>query len=159
VTQVSRGTADPSPREISEQLERLLNGQAFKSSERLCGFLRFIVRKTLAGEAGEIKEYSIATAVYGRPESFDPKTDSIVRVEATRLRTNRGSITRARVSMIQCCSKFPKERTPRSFAREVIAPTPAPPAAGERVSPHQRLKWKGIACAAAAIAIAAISIQ
>ena len=59
----------------------------FENSERLCRFLRFVVKKTLDGEAADIKEYLIALEVYGRGPSYDPKVDSIVRVEASRLRT------------------------------------------------------------------------
>jgi hypothetical protein len=46
----------------------------------------YIVEKTLEGKASEIKETVIATEIYGRSADYDPKTDSIVRVEATRLR-------------------------------------------------------------------------
>ncbi len=42
---------------------------------------------TLAGDEGAIKAYSIAVDVFGRPQSFDPQSDPIVRVQARRLRT------------------------------------------------------------------------
>ncbi|MGA3242106.1 MAG: hypothetical protein ABSG03_38120 [Bryobacteraceae bacterium] len=41
---------------------------------------------TLQGKAGELKEYTIATEVYGRNDDFDPTLDTIVRSEARRLR-------------------------------------------------------------------------
>jgi TolB-like protein/Tfp pilus assembly protein PilF len=49
-------------------------------------FLTFVVEKTLAGEESQLKEYVLGTEVFDRPESFDPKADTIVRVEARRLR-------------------------------------------------------------------------
>jgi serine/threonine-protein kinase len=49
-------------------------------------FLRFAVEKSLAGEGDSLKEYLLGVEVFDRPESFDPKTDTIVRVEARRLR-------------------------------------------------------------------------
>ena len=49
-------------------------------------FLRFIVEKTLAGCAHEIKGYTVATQVFGRKENFDPVADPIVRIQAGRLR-------------------------------------------------------------------------
>ena len=55
-------------------------------SERLCGFLRYIVEETIAGRGPALKEYGIAIQVYRRPESYDPQVDSIVRVEASKLR-------------------------------------------------------------------------
>ncbi len=42
---------------------------------------------TIAGRETEIKEYLIGTEVYQRGTDFDPKLDSIVRVEAYRLRS------------------------------------------------------------------------
>src|SRR5262249_40005087 len=50
-------------------------------------FLRYTVEQTLAGAGGELKEYTIAAEVYGKSASYDPSVDSIVRVEAARLRS------------------------------------------------------------------------
>jgi adenylate cyclase len=44
------------------------------------------VTEALAGRGSQLKGYTIALAVYGRNESFDPQVDPIVRVEAGRLR-------------------------------------------------------------------------
>jgi len=40
----------------------------------------------LVGEADQIKEYSLAVDVFGRPDTFDQDADSIVRVQVNRLR-------------------------------------------------------------------------
>jgi serine/threonine-protein kinase len=50
-------------------------------------FLRFVVDETLAGRGKQIKEYTIAIGVFGRPSSYDPQVDSLVRVQASLLRT------------------------------------------------------------------------
>ena len=49
-------------------------------------FLRFIVEETLAHRADQLSEYAIGVEAYDRGESFEPSTDSIVRVDARRLR-------------------------------------------------------------------------
>lgn len=67
-------------------LERVLASVDFAASPRLADFLRFIVEATLEGRAEAIKGYTIAVEALGRPASFDPQSDPIVRVEATRLR-------------------------------------------------------------------------
>lgn len=72
--------------EVTAHLERLLTGRRFAAAERNTRFLRYVVETTLDGKAGEIKETVIATEVYGRRADYDPKADSIVRVEANRLR-------------------------------------------------------------------------
>ena len=45
-----------------------------------------LVEQALSGRAGELKEYAIGVDVFDRPPSFDPRTDTIVRVQARRLR-------------------------------------------------------------------------
>ncbi|MBL8228562.1 MAG: hypothetical protein JNL98_08795 [Bryobacterales bacterium] len=72
--------------EVTAHLERILAGRRFALAERNGRFLRYVVEATLDGKSGEIKETVIATEVYGRRADYDPKADSIVRVEATRLR-------------------------------------------------------------------------
>src|SRR5262245_10782057 len=76
-----------SPELIRQQLERLLADSRFVNSERLSRSLRYIVDKILVGEGHTLKEYLIALEVYGKPASYEPTKDSLVRVEATRLRT------------------------------------------------------------------------
>lgn len=74
------------PDEIRAALDRVLTSPDLASSPRLSSFLRFVVETTLDGRAEEIKGYTIAVEALGRAHSFDPQTDPIVRVEATRLR-------------------------------------------------------------------------
>jgi len=71
---------------IEEQTNRILASKEFDASERNRRFLRYVVEETVAGRAGRIKAYSIATAVFDRDDSFDPQTDPIIRIEASRLR-------------------------------------------------------------------------
>jgi TolB-like protein/cytochrome c-type biogenesis protein CcmH/NrfG len=71
---------------VRDQLERLLADSRFVRSERLSRLLRYTVEKTLAGDGEQLKEYAIALEVYGKPPSYDPAVDSLVRVEVTRLR-------------------------------------------------------------------------
>src|ERR1044071_5064103 len=68
------------------QLDRLLANRRFSTSERSATFLRYVVDRTLPGDRAGIKEVVIATEIYGRSANYDPKIDSIVRVEASRMR-------------------------------------------------------------------------
>jgi TolB-like protein len=72
---------------IRDQLDKILADSRFVRSERLCRFLRYTIEKHIAGQSREIKEFSIATEVYDKPSSYDPTVDSLVRVEASRLRS------------------------------------------------------------------------
>lgn len=71
---------------ILEQLDRILKSGPFAQSRRRQRFLKYVVNETLAGRGDRLKGYNIALAVFDRPQSFDPATDPIVRIEAARLR-------------------------------------------------------------------------
>ncbi|MGA7414157.1 MAG: malectin domain-containing carbohydrate-binding protein [Bryobacteraceae bacterium] len=68
------------------ELEAVLESGIFHRAPNLASFLRYICERYFEGDAGQIKEYSIAVDALGRPSDFDQKKDSIVRVEAHRLR-------------------------------------------------------------------------
>ena len=72
---------------IRAQLDRICNSGPFIQSERLIRFLRFTVEAVLTGRAAGVKEYTIGTQVYDRQPPYQTSTDSIVRTEASRLRT------------------------------------------------------------------------
>jgi eukaryotic-like serine/threonine-protein kinase len=80
------GTGFPSPELVLEQLEHVLQSPSFRSADRSAKILRFLVEQTVAGQADRLKEYVIGTEALGRDASFDPRIDSIARVEVSRLR-------------------------------------------------------------------------
>ena len=71
---------------IREQLVRILNSGPFHQSQRRQRFLEYLVNETLAGRGERLKGYNVALEVFDRPETFDPITDPLVRIEAGRLR-------------------------------------------------------------------------
>ena len=71
---------------IQRQLQRILTNPAFRATKAQKAFLKFVVRKTLSGNAMEIKGYTVATRVFGRREDFDQSTDPIVSIQANKLR-------------------------------------------------------------------------
>lgn len=77
----------PSGDDVRRQLDRLLASAGFANAGRMSRFLRFVVEQTLAGEGERLKEYVIGVEVFDRDASYDPRLDSIVRVEAARLRS------------------------------------------------------------------------
>jgi hypothetical protein len=68
------------------QIDKLVNSHALHGSESLCKLLRYLARHALDHPGTPIKEYQIATEVFGRSSDFDPQLDSMVRVQAGRLR-------------------------------------------------------------------------
>jgi len=72
------------------ELQAVLGSAAFARSPALSHLLSYLCEKTFAGETDQIKEYSVAVDVFDRQDSFDQDTDSIVRVQANRLRKRLG---------------------------------------------------------------------
>jgi serine/threonine-protein kinase len=73
--------------EIHAELQRILGSGAFASATRMKRFLRCVVEETLGGRGDQLNEQFLGVEVYDRDESFDPRVDSIVRVDAGRLRS------------------------------------------------------------------------
>jgi Tfp pilus assembly protein PilF len=70
-----------------DALARLDASRSFQGAARHRALLRHLVTRLLAGDTAALKESVIAVEVFGRPaDRFDPVRDSIVRVEARRLR-------------------------------------------------------------------------
>ena len=71
---------------VLEQLERVLASSLFQGAARSRALLKFIVEESLDGRTDRLKEYTIGAEALDRGDSFDPRTDPIVRAEASRLR-------------------------------------------------------------------------
>jgi hypothetical protein len=67
-------------------IDRLAGSRVLHGSESLCRLLRYLAQHSLQNPGSSIKEYQIATEVFGRPPDFDPHVDSAIRVQAGRLR-------------------------------------------------------------------------
>lgn len=79
----------PTTASLEEQraeLREVLQSRGFVRAPMMARLLSYLCERLFAGEAGKIKEYSIALEVFGRGQAFDQDSDSIVRVEANRLR-------------------------------------------------------------------------
>lgn len=68
------------------ELETILASGIFHRAPNLANLLNYVCTKYFEGATDEIKEYNIAVEALGRSPEFDQKRDSIVRVEAHRLR-------------------------------------------------------------------------
>lgn len=75
------------PDELETALQRLLDSSCFAGSPRQQRFLRHLVVGVQSGQTAGLKESVLAIEVFDRrADRFDPTQDSIVRVEARRLR-------------------------------------------------------------------------
>ena len=117
---------------VRQQLERLLASATFKQVDRLKRFLSFIVLESIGGRSTELKEYVIGVEVFRRGESFDPRTDNIVRVKAGKLRTRLETYYETEGRGDPILIEYPKGRYVPVFrapeTREPQAPAPEAPA-------------------------------
>ena len=72
--------------EAREEVARLLASAIFGRAPKLSRFLRYISEQALAGKGDALKEYIVGVEVFERGEAFDPRIDTIVRVQARNLR-------------------------------------------------------------------------
>lgn len=134
-------TPDPRPQDVEHHLEKILASEPFAASGQISAFLKYVVRETLAGRAGSIKSYSIAIDCLGRPPSFDPQKDPVVRVVANRLRqalaayyAGAGADDPVRIVMTPG-TYVPTFETADPAVRQPAAPVePVPAAAADRPS-------------------------
>ena len=77
----------PDRAQILSEVERLVSSHTLHGSESLCKLLRYLAKHAVEHPGVPVKEYQIATEVFGRQADFDPQLDSMVRVQAGRLRS------------------------------------------------------------------------
>lgn len=116
------------------ELQTVLQSKSFTRAPRLAHLLSYLCERLFAGDACRIKEYSIGLEVFGRGSSFDQDADSIVRVEANRLRkrlaeyyAGEGAAHRVQITIPvgQYVPDFRLVEQPVVVAEQIAAPPPA----------------------------------
>jgi hypothetical protein len=69
------------------EIDKIISSPVLHGSESLCNLLRFLTKQSLDHPGAAVKEYHLATEVFGRAADFDPRLDSTVRVQTGRLRS------------------------------------------------------------------------
>jgi adenylate cyclase len=139
--------AQPSSDEVRAQLRRILAEPTLQASPARRELLRFVVDETLAGRADRLKGFTIALAVFGRQDDFDPQSDPVVRVEARRLRRDLGSYYVTAGKRDPLVISIPKGGYVPHFEWRDVDPAPDAPPAGDA---RPRRQWLAIALLAGA---------
>jgi TolB-like protein len=144
---------EPTPEEVRAQLERLLASETLATAARLRRFLRFIVERTLDGEGQQLKEYAVGIEVFERDERYDPRIDSIVRVEAGRLRARLHEYYSQAGIDDAVIVRIPRGGYVPVFERRPLPPSSSPASNGSGAQPSvssSRAQWQWTAVAALA---------
>src|SRR5579863_2585035 len=117
-----------------QQIDNIIKSHSLRGSESLCRLLQYLAKQSLNQPQAPLKEYQIATEVYGRPADFDPQTDSTIRVQAGRLRLKLAEYYATEGATDPIVVKIPKGSYHLTFEVRPVAATPVQP---QSVSPPQ----------------------
>ena len=124
-------TTEPTPViDGRAQIERILQSRIFHASEVLRNLLAYLSDKALTGTADSLKEYTIGLDALGKPESFDPRQESVVRMHTARLRQKLAEYYRTEGIDDPVIIDLPKggfKITFESRPQAVVAPPPPAP--------------------------------
>jgi len=151
------GARAVSPDVVRATLQRVLTSSLFEGAGRSRSLLSFIIEQYAAGQISRLKEYTIGAEALGRGESFDPRTDPIVRAEASRLRARLERYYASEGLGDPITIVLPRgSYVPEFVERDSSQPRAvAPPAAA---FPAGRRHWKVLWIASAALIIVATAI-
>jgi hypothetical protein len=107
-----------------QQIDNVIKSHSLRGSESLCKLLQYLAKQSLYQPQAPLKEYQIATEVYGRPADFDPHTDSTIRVQAGRLRLKLAEYYATEGAADPIVVKIPKGSYHLTFEVRSVAPTP-----------------------------------
>ena len=159
---------DPSPPadEIRRHLQQILASPVFHGSKRCQQFLEYVCAKSLAGEAGALKERTVAVEVFGRPPHIDLGEDTIVRVGAREVRkrlaqyytTPEGAASEIRIDLPS--GSYAPEFRHVTAMPEREAPPPVQPLV-KQSPPHgnrKRIVWGTLGAVAVLTALVALVV-
>jgi hypothetical protein len=112
------------------QIDKLVNSQVLHGSESLCKLLRYLAEHALDHPGSSLKEYQIATEVFGRPHDFDPQHDSTIRVQAGRLRLKLAEYYSTEGAEDNLVVEVPKGTYVVSFHHRAAGPVKVRPVSG-----------------------------
>lgn len=136
---IEGGTPPPTPSETHHDLiGRVMSGSSLSRSPRLRQLLQFLFEKSLEESATPPTEEQIGVAVFGRRHGYDTSTDTIVRVEMSKLRKKLEHYFLDDGRGEQVILELPRRSYGLVFrAREVTAP-------GGAELPERRTWWKSL---------------
>lgn len=162
-----RASVPPAGERLTRQVDRIVRSAAFSGSETLRKLLEYLATRAVQDSIASVKAKEIAAAVFGRASNFDPQTDSIVRVHASRLRSKLAEYYVSEGAEDELIISIPKgsydlalqDRNGHAAAEAARAGSPSPEAAGDAASrsPGHRRVYRQAAYAAGLVAVAAAS--
>ena len=133
------GTTSVEREALHTQIDKLNHSAILHGSESLCKLLKYLGEQSLGSPGMSLKEYQIATEVFGRPADFDSRVDSTVRVQTGRLRSKLAEYYAGEGASDRMVIEIPKGAYSLTYHIRPPVETPAPPVAPPRTPPSRRL--------------------
>lgn len=137
-----------------EQVRRVLQSKTFRTSEVHRSLLNYLSEKSLTGDGDNLKEYTVGLDVFQKPESYDPRQESVVRMHMARLRQKLAEYYRNEGAEEPIVIDLPKGGFKVTFQARPAAATVALP----REQPAERSRLKIVLIAMGALLLAAASL-
>jgi hypothetical protein len=123
------------PEEFFQQIDHIIKSHSLRGSESLCRLLQYLAKQAIDHPDAPLKEYQIATEVYGRHADFDPQSDSTIRVQAGRLRMKLAEYYAGEGAADPILVRIPKGSYHLVFEAKPTEPHPQPAAVPLREAP------------------------
>jgi hypothetical protein len=120
------------------QIERILQNKTLRLSEVQRRLLTYLAERSLAGEGDDLKEYAIGIDAFGKPSSYDPRQESVVRMHVARLRQKLAEYYRTEGAADPIIVDVPKGGFKITFEPR---PAPADPAPAASVVEKPLSRW------------------
>jgi len=108
------------------QIQRILQSKAFRTSEIHRTLLSYLAEKSVSGTADSLKEYTVGLDVFAKPDSYDPRQESTVRMHVARLRQKLGEYYRTEGLEDPILVDLPKGGFKLTFEPREVRPEPPP---------------------------------
>jgi hypothetical protein len=108
------------------QIQRILQSKAFRTSEIHRTLLSYLADKSVSGTADGLKEYTVGLDVFAKPDSYDPRQESTVRMHVARLRQKLGEYYRTEGLEDPILVDLPKGGFKLTFEPREVRPEPSP---------------------------------
>jgi hypothetical protein len=123
------------PEEFFQQIDHIIKSHSLRGSESLCRLLQYLAKQAIDHPDAPLKEYQIATEVYGRHADFDPQSDSTIRVQAGRLRLKLAEYYAGEGAADPILVKIPKGSYHLVFEARTMEPGPQPATSTQHPAP------------------------
>jgi hypothetical protein len=107
------------------QIQRILQSKAFRTSEIHRTLLSYLAEKSVSGTADGLKEYTVGLDVFAKPDSYDPRQESTVRMHVARLRQKLSEYYRIEGVDDAILVDLPKGGFKLTFEPREVRPAPA----------------------------------